>query len=112
MFGGVEIVAKDFSKAFYNSPAWIGCREVYKKSVGGLCERCKAKGIIRAGDIVHHKIYLTPENINNTDISLNFENLELLCREHHEEEHGTFTTKGRYTRQRRYKVDENGTVIF
>lgn len=46
------------------------------------CRRCGA-----AGSEVHHKIYLTPENINDPKVTLNPENLELLCRSCHQNEH-------------------------
>lgn len=89
-------------KRFYNTTAWKRCREGYKRYRGGLCERCLKDGIITAGVIVHHKIYLTPELVNNPSVSLNYDNLELLCWHHHEEEH-----KGK---TKRYKVDELGHV--
>ena len=94
---------KEYAERFYNSKAWKECRKAYRKKVGGLCERCLAEGRISAGVIVHHKIYVTPENINRPDIILNPANLELLCRDCHAREH-----EGR---QRRYKVDELGRVI-
>jgi 5-methylcytosine-specific restriction endonuclease McrA len=75
-------MAREFSKKFYNSKAWEKCRESYKQSVHGLCERCG-----QPGDEVHHKIYLTPENINNPDITLNWHSLELLCATCHSIEH-------------------------
>ena len=87
---------------FYHSKAWERCREAYRKSAGGLCERCKAKGIIQAGRVVHHKIHLTPENYMRPEISLNFDNLELLCQACHEEEH-----KGKI----RYRFTEDGQVV-
>ena len=37
--------------------------------------------------IVHHLIELDPVNINNPEITLNFNNLELLCRDCHAEVH-------------------------
>ena len=80
-------VARDFAKKFYNSKQWIKCREAYKQSVNGLCERCLSKGKYVPGDEVHHKIYLTPENINDPNITLSFENLELLCSSCHNNEH-------------------------
>ncbi|MEX1308592.1 MAG: HNH endonuclease [Eubacteriales bacterium] len=80
-------MAKDFAVPFYNSTAWRRCRTAYIKSVNGLCERCLAKGRIRHGDIVHHKITLTQANINNPSITLNHENLEYLCIDCHNEEH-------------------------
>jgi len=86
----------------YDRRAWRRCRAAYAKSVGGLCERCKAKGLIKAGVIVHHKIYLNEDNKNDPSVVYNFENLELLCLECHNDEHGW--------RKRRYVVDEFGRV--
>lgn len=80
-------MAKEFAKKFYNSKAWKKCREAYKQSVNGLCERCLQAGKYVPGDEVHHKIYLTPENINDPNITLSFESLELLCSSCHNKEH-------------------------
>lgn len=95
-------MAKDFAKAFYSSRAWRDCRAAYRKSVGGLCERCAAKGLIVAGEIVHHKEYITPENLTDPAVALSFDNLELLCRECHEREHRQ--------KEKRYTVDDCGRV--
>ena len=73
---------KEFAKSFYLSGTWRKVRDSYKKRHFGICERCG-----RPGEIVHHKKYLTPENIGNPDISLSDDNLELLCRECHALEH-------------------------
>lgn len=97
-------MAKDFSRGFYNSKAWYKTRNEYFKSRGGLCEECLAKGIYTPGEIVHHKIPLTPDNINNPNYSLSWDNLEVVCRECHERLHGA---KGK----RRYTIDANGNVI-
>ena len=48
----------------------------------GICERCGANG-----DIVHHKNYIHPGNINNPEVTLNWANLEVLCQECHNREH-------------------------
>ena len=93
---------REFAEGFYNSPAWKATRKAYSKSKGGLCERCLAKGLISPGEAVHHKIHLTPENINDPNVTLNWSNLELLCRNCHGEEHKKI--------KRRYKVDELGRV--
>ena len=61
---------KEYAERFYSSKAWKECRKAYRKKVGGLCERCLKEGRISAGVIVHHKIYVTPENINRPDIIL------------------------------------------
>ena len=78
---------KPWAKQFYNSKEWQACREAYIASKQGLCERCLAEGRISPGEIVHHKIYLTPKNISDPDITLNFDNLELLCQDCHNKEH-------------------------
>ena len=96
-------MARDFAKSFYSSRAWTDCRNAYAKSVGGLCERCLAHGIYRPGEIVHHKCYISPDNVNDPTVTLNWENLELLCREHHAEEH-----EGR---KQRYRLDALGRVV-
>ena len=94
---------KEYAKSFYKSHAWKQTREEYARSVGYLCERCLAKGVYRTGEIVHHKIYLTPDNISDTTISLSWDNLELVCRECHAELHEA--------RRRRWKVDAAGRVV-
>lgn len=75
-------MAKEFAIKFYRSKAWQVCRQLYIKSVHGLCERCDS-----AGYIVHHKITLTPDNITDLDIFLNHKNLEYLCIDCHNREH-------------------------
>lgn len=95
---------KDFAEHFYKSTAWKRCRRSYLQKVGGLCERCLAKGLYKPAVIVHHKVYLDPQTINNPEIALSYENLEALCRECHEDEH----TK----RKGRYRVDEWGKVTI
>lgn len=55
-----------------------------------VCTRCG-----RPAKEVHHKIHLTPENINDPKIALNPDNLESLCRDCHFEEHRNDQTRGR-----------------
>ena len=38
-------MARDFSRKFYNSKEWIKCREGYKQSKYGICERCGQAGL-------------------------------------------------------------------
>lgn len=94
---------QEYAETFYKSKAWQKCRAAYAKSKGGLCERCLARGIYRAGEIVHHKQHITPGNITDPNIILAWDNLELLCRDCHAQEHDR--------RKRRYKVDDMGRVI-
>lgn len=95
---------KPFAEKFYKSKAWQNCSKNYSKSVGGLCERCLEKGLIVAGAIVHHKVWLNAENINDPSVSLNWDNLELVCRDCHTAEH--------IRKKKRFSVDEQGRIIF
>lgn len=103
----VRYMHEQFANAFYSSGAWKRCRREFAKSRGYVCERCLKKGLIVAGTReqpleVHHKIPLTPENIGRPEITLNWDNLELLCKDCHETE--------RQRAQRRWRVDKDGTV--
>lgn len=80
-------MAKEYAKKFYQSKQWRQCREAFIASVGGLCTRCLKRGEVTAGYIVHHKTYITPQNINDPSVTLNFDNLEYLCRGCHNDEH-------------------------
>lgn len=72
-----------FARDFYISPEWIRCRKAYAQSKGWLCERCAARGDIVPGDEVHHKIRLSRQNLSDPSITLNWDNLELLCKDCH-----------------------------
>ena len=89
-------------KQFYSSKAWQDCRNEYARSKHYLCELCLAKGIYKQGEIVHHKIHLTPDNYSDPSVSLNWDNLQLLCRDCHGKQHSN----------KRYTVDDMGRVIF
>ncbi|MGG3888633.1 HNH endonuclease [Metabacillus fastidiosus] len=73
---------KEYARKFYKSTAWRKCRNSYFNYRHGLCERC-----IGPGKIVHHKKYITPENMDDPAITLSFSNLELLCQNCHNREH-------------------------
>lgn len=75
-------MAKDYAKDFYNSMRWRKLSKAYAKSKHYICERCG-----RPGRIVHHIRYITPTNINDPEITLNWENLKYLCQDCHTTEH-------------------------
>lgn len=93
---------KQWAEKFYRSKAWRQCRDAYFVFKHGLCERCGGPG-----KIVHHRIWLTPENINDPNVSLNHEHLELLCQECHNREHhgGDVVADG-------LMFDENGDLVL
>lgn len=104
-------MARDFSRRFYKSKAWEDTRAAYIRSVHGLCERCFAHGKLVPGEIVHHKVHLTPENINDPSITLAFGNLEYVCRQCHADEHPEIYGRGEERQPRRFSFDENGDLV-
>ena len=72
--------------------------------MGGLCEDCLERGEITPGEIVHHIVELTPENISNPEIALSWGNLRLVCRKCHGMHHRK--------KKKRYEVDEFGRVTI
>jgi len=83
---------------FYKSVPWQVAREIKIRDANGKCERCGA-----LGEEVHHKIRLTVLNVINPEISLNQENLELLCKKCHNIEHKRFSKQQQF--------DEDGNLI-
>ena len=102
----VNVMAKSYAKQFYSSKAWQDCRNGYARSVSYLCENCLRRGVYRLGEIVHHRIEIDPVTINNPEVALNWNNLELLCRECHAEAHD-----GR-KKDRRYIIGADGKIIL
>jgi 5-methylcytosine-specific restriction endonuclease McrA len=76
-----------FASRFYRTERWNRCRKAYRNAKGGLCERCLARGLIVPGVEVHHRIHLTPDNLDDPEITLSWDNLELLCKACHQQEH-------------------------
>ena len=95
---------KPWAEGFYKSLTWIRCRNSFLKSKGYLCERCLARGEFTPAKIVHHKIYLTQDNINNPAVTLEWGNLEALCQDCHNKEHHA------EKKNIRYLVDESGKI--
>lgn len=112
-------MAKPFARKFYSSKAWQSCRNEYAKRRGYLCEDCLRRGIYKPGEIVHHVIELDPINIERPEVALNFDNLELLCRDcharRHEQSGGRWSEVNRRKRhdrdaKQRYIVNKYGVV--
>ena len=112
-------MAKPFARQFYSSKQWQECRNAYAERVHHLCEDCLARGIYKPGEIVHHTIEITPLNIETPEITLNPDNLEMLCRECHLQKHdikggrwAAVNAKKRNEKasRQRYVVDPDGKV--
>jgi len=103
---------------FYRSTPWKTCRLAFIRSKLGICEICGCsieytdeKGIKHNGKraIVHHRIPISDENMNDIDITLNFDNLELLCLDCHNSLTGDMTM-GRTEKPTVAVFDNNGNV--
>lgn len=94
-------MAKEYAKSFYKGTAWEKCRDGYMESRHYICERCGGVAVI-----CHHRKHITPANINDPNITLNWDNLEALCMDCHNVEHmsGSATVKG-------LMFDSNGDLI-
>jgi 5-methylcytosine-specific restriction endonuclease McrA len=70
---------------FYKSDTWKLTREIKTRQSNGRCERCGA-----IGEEVHHIIRLNEANVLDASVSINPENLVLLCKDCHNKEHQRF----------------------
>ena len=69
--------------AFYASKEWRNLRDVKFADANGLCEMCKADGVIQVGKEVHHIVPIEKDWSKRLD----YDNLILLCPAHHNEVH-------------------------
>lgn len=70
-----------------------------------LCERCLKRGDVAPAKIVHHREYVTPSNINDISIILDYNNLESLCQSCHNIIHFGEAVKLNYT------FDKDGQLV-
>jgi 5-methylcytosine-specific restriction endonuclease McrA len=95
-------MAQDYARAFYNSKEWRECQAAVMQSKNHTCERCGHLALI-----VHHKIHIAPANIDDPNITLNWDNLQALCLDCHNAEHGNggACIEG-------VSFDDNGDLIY
>ena len=90
---------------FYQSKEWRRFREVVINERmtpdGFVLDEVTGKPILKAYDIIlHHKIFLTPDNVNDVSISLNPDNIQIVSHKTHNRLHN----KLGYKRQEVYLV--------
>lgn len=76
---------KEYAEWFYKSTRWKKNRTAFLASKMYVCERCQNRNGI--GNIAHHKEYITPDNITDEEVTMNWDNLECLCQTCHNKEH-------------------------
>ena len=85
---------------FYRSDRWHDARRAVIRRANGRCEKCGA-----VGTEVHHIVHLTNDNVDDPKISINLDNLILLCKECHNKIHG------RFEGNRIYEFDKDGNLV-
>lgn len=108
-------MARDFAVSFYHSKPWRRVQAAYMRlpvdTPRGtcppfMCERCfELKGVLVPAEIVHHKVHIEPENIDDPSVTLSFDNLMRVCRDCH----GKLHSSNQF--DQRVCFDENGRVI-
>lgn len=73
---------KGYAESFYKSKQWSNLSYYFARKNNFTCQRCG-----NYGRIVHHKNYINPSNISDQTVTLNEDNLELLCQDCHNKEH-------------------------
>lgn len=75
--------------AFYCRKDYLSLAQSCKVASGGVCARCG--GVFDIADLrPHHKIELTLDNIDDVSITLNPDNIEVLCHDCHNAAHARF----------------------
>lgn len=83
-------------KSFYASSQWQKLRLALIAERGPICQQC-GKTIANPYDLIaHHKIELTVENVHDASVSLNPDNVELICHDCHDREHHRFAHQGEH----------------
>lgn len=78
-----ELIDSNNLHSFYASRTWQRLAAATRTAQHNECQRCKARGIYKPCDVVHHKKYVKifPE------LAMDENNLECLCFKCHEDEH-------------------------
>lgn len=70
-----------------------------------MCERCFARGIYKPAKLVHHIEHVSPDNVDDPHVTLNYDNFQRLCQDCHAEVH-------RKTPETRVTFDDMGNVVW
>ena len=85
-------MAQAWARQFYNSKAWRQLREKLVVESNFLCADCGESYLKDSTQLVaHHIKELTPQNINDANISLNPANIKIICRKCHDKAHDRFS---------------------
>ncbi len=83
-------MARAFARKLYASKEWIALRRNLIIKRGPVCAKCKRVIVDTSRLIGHHITELTPTNVNDPNVALNEDNVELVCFDCHNVEHGRY----------------------
>lgn len=84
-------MAELWAAALYKSKAWREFRMALIQQRGPICARCGKNCLLDSSELIaHHKIALTPDNVQDVTVTLNPDNVELICFDCHNKEHGRY----------------------
>lgn len=85
-------MAQAWAKKFYNSKEWRQLREQLIVAANFLCADCGENYLKDSAQLIgHHIKNLTPQNINDVNVSLNPANIKIICRRCHDKAHDRFS---------------------
>ena len=91
---------------FYHSTIWRKTRAQFLNTKHYTCEMCG-----QVGYLVHHKIPLDDNNVDNPKISLDYNNLLCVCKSCHDKIHHRLNGRGNDNDYFKVKFDKDGNVI-
>lgn len=86
-------MADDWAKAFYASARWKKFRLALIRERGMRCEKCGRTFLLESDIEAHHVEELTPANVTDPFVTLNPDNILLLCKDCHNAQHERYTHK-------------------
>jgi hypothetical protein len=75
---------------FYNSRTWRNFSKLLKTENNYMCYKCNKIELSTKNLIAHHKIELTEDNVDDVDVSLNKNNIDIICFYCHNRIHNRF----------------------
>ena len=93
-------MAASFAQSLYVSKAWVDLRFRLIIERGPVCQKCGKIAAHTSNLVGHHIKPLIPANINDVMVTLNPDNIAIICRDCHEKSHRRFG----YHRQSVYVV--------
>ena len=75
---------------FYNSRIWRNFSKLLKIQNNYMCDKCNNVVLSTKKLISHHKIELTEDNVDDDNISLNKNNIDIICYDCHNRVHNRF----------------------